>query len=136
MLNPEQIIERSAAILKVTEHIDMEEANAVQLHDAISRACMEAVTDTWIESENKRRNERQAFYLSAEYLMGRMIFNNLYCMRILDQVRDLLPFDHGPDTLFVVQIKMINKGYGSAGHVQCVERENRLRLLCADQRNA
>ena len=90
MLNPEQIIERSAAILKVTEHIDMEEANAVQLHDAISRACMEAVTDTWIESENKRRNERQAFYLSAEYLMGRMIFNNLYCMRILDQVRDLL----------------------------------------------
>ena len=61
MINADQILNRTAAILKVTEHIELEEANAVQLHDAISRACMEAVTDTWIESENKRRNGRQAF---------------------------------------------------------------------------
>ena len=52
------------------------------------------------------------------------------------QIGNLLPFDHGPDTLFVVQIKMINKGYRSPGHIQRIERKNSLRLLRADQRHA
>ncbi len=112
MISADQILNRTAAILKVTEHIELEEANAVQLHDAISRACMEAVTDTWIESENKRRNGRQAFYLSAEYLMGRMIFNNLYCMNILNQVRDLLDA-RGVDLACLEEIE--DEAFGNGG---------------------
>lgn len=33
---------------------------------------------------------RRAYYLSAEFLMGRMMYNNLYCMDILDEIKNLL----------------------------------------------
>ena len=52
------------------------------------------------------------------------------------QIGDFFPFDHGADALIIIQIEMINEGYGSPRHVQAVERENRLRLLRADQPHA
>ncbi len=85
-----ELVKRAEELLCIHEHIPMEDANAVQLHDAISGACMEEITGPWMATEDRRRNRRQAYYLSAEYLMGRMIYNNLYAMGMLKNVRDLL----------------------------------------------
>ena len=116
MMESEQILSRAISLLKTYEHVTLEKANAVQLHDAISKACMEAVADQWIDSENQRRNGRQAFYLSAEYLMGRMIYNNLFCMNMLDSIRTLLK-DRGVDLACLEDIEDDAFGNGGLGRL-------------------
>lgn len=49
---------------------------------------MEAIAPQWVEDEKKRTRNRQICYFSAEYLMGRMVSNNLYCLGILPALRD------------------------------------------------
>ncbi|MBR2288303.1 MAG: glycogen phosphorylase, partial [Clostridia bacterium] len=90
MSDTKALIERAEKLLLMHEHIHLEEANAVQLHHALSQACMEEISENWIASEEKRKHHRQAFYLSAEYLTGRMVFNNLFGMQVLDEARALL----------------------------------------------
>ena len=61
-----------------------------QLHVVIGKAVMGEIADNWTKARKKHAEERRAYYFSAEFLMGRMFYNNLYCMGILDEVRDLL----------------------------------------------
>ena len=61
-----------------------------QLHLVIGKAIMGEIADNWSKSRKKHAEGRRAYYFSAEFLMGRMFFNNLYCMGILDEVRDML----------------------------------------------
>ena len=61
-----------------------------QLHLVIGKAVMGEIADNWRKSKKKHEEGRRAYYFSAEFLMGRMFYNNLYCMGILDEVRDLL----------------------------------------------
>ena len=61
-----------------------------QLHLVIGKAVMGEIADNWRKSKKKHEESRRAYYFSAEFLMGRMFYNNLYCMGILDEVKDLL----------------------------------------------
>ncbi len=61
-----------------------------QLHLVIGKAVMGEIADNWTKARKKHAEGRRAYYFSAEFLMGRMFYNNLYCMGILDEVRDLL----------------------------------------------
>ncbi|MBQ6413531.1 MAG: glycogen/starch/alpha-glucan family phosphorylase, partial [Ruminococcus sp.] len=61
-----------------------------QLHLVIGKAVMGEIADNWRKSKKKHEEGRRAYYFSAEFLMGRMFYNNLYCMGILDEVKDLL----------------------------------------------
>ncbi len=90
MKTAKELVDRAGQLLLIREHIPMEDANAVQLHDALASACMEEITEPWMSTEDRRRDKRQAYYLSAEYLMGRMVYNNLFAMGVLEDVRDLL----------------------------------------------
>lgn len=44
---------------------------------SVSAALMEDIIPAWIESEQAFEGKKKAFYLSAEYLMGRSLSNNL-----------------------------------------------------------
>ena len=61
-----------------------------QLHLVLGKAIMGEVAENWAKSKKKHAEGRRAYYFSAEFLMGRMIYNNLYCAGILDEVRELL----------------------------------------------
>ena len=61
-----------------------------QLHLVIGKAVMGEIADNWRRSKKKHEESRRAYYFSAEFLMGRMFYNNLYCMGLLGEVRDLL----------------------------------------------
>ena len=87
MTDASLLAERAGTILCARHHKTLQEANAAQLHEALSLAAMEQLTPLWIQKEAERCGKRQAYYLSAEYLMGRMIYNNLYCLGILEDVR-------------------------------------------------
>lgn len=61
-----------------------------QLHQALGEALMEDIAPQWQGDNEKRADNKQAFYLSMEYLIGRMVFNNLYCAGMLKEADELL----------------------------------------------
>ena len=68
----------------------VEELTASELHLALGKAVMGEIAPNWAKSKAKHNSERRAYYMSAEFLMGRMMYNNLYCLGILDEVKKLL----------------------------------------------
>ena len=116
MMNAKELIVRAEAVLLTREHITLTQANAVQLHDAISSAAMEALAPLWTKKEQARQGKRQAYYISAEYLVGRMVYNNLYCMGLMDDVKKLLA-QRGVDIAILEDIEDEALGNGGLGRL-------------------
>ena len=66
------------------------ELTASELHLALGKAVMGEIAPNWAKSKAKHDSERRAYYFSAEFLMGRMMYNNLYCLGILEDVTKML----------------------------------------------
>lgn len=116
MMNAKELIARTESLLLTREHIQLKDAGAVQLHDALSTAAMEALTPTWVDCENKRLGQRNAYYLSAEYLVGRMVYNNLYCLGYLEDAKALLA-QRGVDIAVLEDIEDDAFGNGGLGRL-------------------
>ena len=116
MMNANELIARAEMLLLTREHMALKEANAIQLHDALASAAMEALAPLWAEKEKERAGKRQAYYLSAEYLVGRMVYNNLFCMGLLDDARRLLA-ERGVDIAVLEDIEDDAFGNGGLGRL-------------------
>ncbi len=115
-MNAKQLISATERILMAQSHAALPEADAAQLHNALSAACMEALAPLWQKKEAERFPKRQAYYLSMEYLVGRLVFNNLYCMGVLDEVRALLA-EKGADPALLEDIEDDAFGNGGLGRL-------------------
>ena len=73
--------------LKAEYQVTPEDATVAQLHGALSDVVMAAIANDWYENRHAHDQVRRAYYFSAEYLMGRMVYNNLYVLGILDEIR-------------------------------------------------
>ena len=89
-MNAKQLIRNAEQRLMTEYHKDLSCASAQELHNAISGAAMDALAPLWAKKEAARAGRRQAAYLSMEFLVGRLVYNNLYCMGLLDEVKTLL----------------------------------------------
>ena len=67
-----------------------ENLTPAQLHNALGKVVQTEIADNWTKSKKKHASGRRAYYFSAEFLMGRMMYNNLYCLGILDDVKSML----------------------------------------------
>ena len=76
--------------LKSDYHTTPDKAKPDQLHMALSKAVMAEIADRWQDSLERHRRQRHAYYFSAEFLMGRMIYNNLMCLGVTKEVGELL----------------------------------------------
>ncbi len=65
---------------------DIYQGNAKEIYTAFSEACMEIVEENWTSEISKKR----ACYLSAEFLIGRVINSNLFNLGILHEANELL----------------------------------------------
>ncbi|MCL2672380.1 MAG: glycogen/starch/alpha-glucan phosphorylase [Clostridiales bacterium] len=74
-------------ILKRDHQQEVNEAGAHALHDALASAVMGSIADKWFETRRQNKRQKTAYYLSAEFLVGRMVYNNLFALGILDEVR-------------------------------------------------
>jgi starch phosphorylase len=87
--------ELSQAILKnLTYSCGKSTATAVD-HDwyvATALAVRERIVDQWIESNNRTEaaQQKQVYYLSVEYLIGRLLFDALTNLRMEDDTREAL----------------------------------------------
>ena len=62
-----------------------EKASPQELHDVLSECVMERIAPLWNECEKDAAGKKRIFYLSAEFLVGRAVFNNLLALGLLEK---------------------------------------------------
>ena len=83
------ILKWTEAQLKYTYDVSLKEATPQELHEALGEAVMMAISDNWNHSKHTRMHNRKAYYISAEYLIGRLVYSNMYNLGILDELKHL-----------------------------------------------
>lgn len=88
----EKFKEDLSARLKRQYGKDISQANKHDLFDAVSASVMELIMENWMatRAEYNEKEVKQLYYLSAEFLMGRALGNNLINAGIFDQVKEVL----------------------------------------------
>ena len=76
--------------IKVRYGVKLEEAQEHQILNVVSEIIMEKIVDKWYNTKEKYSNVKNAYYLSAEYLMGRTLTNNLINLNIYNEVKNIL----------------------------------------------
>ena len=81
-----QIVNDAIKLARSKYFKDINELSSYELHDVVSTAVMSHIAEDWKKSKDKRVKNRTAFYLSAEFLVGRAIYNNLVSKGLYDEV--------------------------------------------------
>ena len=91
-INKSQFKESVVKNLKTYYGVLAADANDIQVYDAVSRSAMEIVADNMIATKESyaEQDVKQAYYLSAEFLMGRAMSNNLVNLTIEADVKEAL----------------------------------------------
>lgn len=87
-----------------------------QLHALIASCVMRKIYPRYSECLAKKRLQKTAYYLSAEFLMGRAVYSNLKNMRCDEQVKELLD-GHGADFSSLEDIEDAALGNGGLGRL-------------------
>lgn len=95
---------------------ELNELSPAELHEALGKAMMGDIAERWNESKKNHAAHRRAYYLSAEFLMGRMMYNNLYAMGVLEHTKKLLA-DKGIDINVFEEIDDAALGNGGLGRL-------------------
>ncbi len=110
------IVKWTEAQLKYTYDVSLKEATPQELHEALGQAVMMAISDNWNHSKHTRLHERKAYYISAEYLIGRLVYSNLYNLGILGEIRKLFA-ERGVDLAILEDIEDDALGNGGLGRL-------------------
>ena len=110
------ILKWTEAQLKYTADVSLREATAQELHSALGTAVMMALADNWSQSKAARMHRRKAYYISAEYLIGRLVYSNLYNMGILEEMKKLFA-ERGVDLAVLEDIEDAALGNGGLGRL-------------------
>ena len=91
-INKNELKESITRELRANFGKTIEEAHEYELYYAVSRAALEYVVEKWYNTKKTyaKKQAKQTYYLSAEFLMGRFMGNNLINLRINDVIRETL----------------------------------------------
>lgn len=87
-----------------------------QLHDAVARLVMNRLADSWNRTEAGQSARKRAYYFSAEFLVGRAVFNNLLNMKMTREVGEYL-LQAGRDLNELEEIEDAALGNGGLGRL-------------------
>ncbi|MBP3479815.1 MAG: glycogen/starch/alpha-glucan phosphorylase [Oscillospiraceae bacterium] len=110
------ILKWTEAQLKYTYDVSLQEATPQELHEALGEAIMMAISDNWNHSKHVRMHQRKAYYISAEYLVGRLVYSNMYNLGILDEMKQLFA-EHGVDLAVLEDVEDAALGNGGLGRL-------------------
>ena len=110
------IVKWTEAQLKYTYDVSLQEATPQELHEALGVAVMMSISDNWNRSKRTRMHQRKAYYFSAEYLIGRLVYSNLYNLGILDEMKQLFA-ERGVDLAVLEDIEDAALGNGGLGRL-------------------
>ena len=114
--NCQNILNWTEAQLKYTCDVSLTEATPQELHEALGQAVMMAISNNWSDSKKARMSERKAFYISAEYLIGRLVYSNMYNLGSLDEMKQLFA-ERGVDLAVLEDIEDDALGNGGLGRL-------------------
>ncbi len=115
-------MDKSTFLAKINENLmtdgrtDINNASVKQLHNAVSRAVMSDIIPLWNDTEKRHNEGRRAYYLSAEFLMGRAVYNNLYCAGLLNEAKELFN-ENGVDITCLEEVEDAALGNGGLGRL-------------------
>ncbi len=115
-LNCNQIVSQTRTLLRLQHDVGIEEATPVQLHDALGQVIMMEITKRWYECKRQRGTGRHAYYFSAEYLIGRLVYSNLFNLGILDELKSAFA-EKGVDLAELEDIEDAALGNGGLGRL-------------------
>ena len=87
-----------------------------QLHEALAHCVLHRIAAARRRSAHRHDSRRRAYYLSAEYLMGRLVHNNLLCSGLLDEATEAL-VQLGIDPARLEEIEDAALGNGGLGRL-------------------
>lgn len=99
-------------ILALEQGVTPETASVKQLYQAVSKAAMAETLPRW----KKQPGQKRACYLSAEFLLGRLIYSNLMNLGLLERCGQFLQ-SHGIDPAVFEQIEDDALGNGGLGRL-------------------
>lgn len=67
---------------------EVKNASVNEVHNIVAKVAMSQIAEDWSGSTKDFQKNRHAYYLSAEFLVGRAVQNNLICMGIFDEVKN------------------------------------------------
>ena len=115
-LDCQEILKWTETQLKNDHDVSLQEASPQALHQALGEAVMMAMADRWSDAKKARKNSRKAFYISAEYLIGRLVYSNLFNLGILDEMKQLFR-ERGVDLAILEDIEDDALGNGGLGRL-------------------
>jgi len=114
--NCENILNWTESQLKYKYEVSLTEASANELHNALGEAVMMAIHENWSASKKARADKRKAYYISAEYLIGRLVYSNLFNLGILDEMKALFAAK-GVDLAILEDVEDDALGNGGLGRL-------------------
>ena len=115
-LDCQEILKWTETQLKNDHDVSLQEASPQALHQALGEAVMMAMADRWSDAKKARKNSRKAFYISAEYLIGRLVYSNLFNLGILGEMKQLFR-ERGVDLAILEDIEDDALGNGGLGRL-------------------
>ena len=115
-LDTSRIIADTNEYLKLNYDVSMKEASPNELHGALSHVMMMQLSRRWSECKAERKGKRHAYYFSAEYLIGRLVYSNLFNLGILDELKSLFAIK-GVDLACLEEVEDAALGNGGLGRL-------------------
>ena len=112
----ERIIHQTEAILHFQHDETLQETTPQRLHECLGQVLMFECNDLWSKTKRRQAGGRRAFYFSAEYLVGRLVYANLFNLGILDEVRQAFA-EKGVDLACLEDIEDAALGNGGLGRL-------------------
>ena len=91
--------------------VNTENKTVKELYTEISELCMAEISEDW-----GKQPYRNAYYLSMEFLMGRMFFNNLMALGVLKETREIFA-EKGVDLNRFEEVEDAALGNGGLGRL-------------------
>ena len=102
-------------ILELNYGKDLKEATTIELYHAVSKASMVETGLDFVQKA-KEAEGKKACYLSAEFLVGRLVYNNLLNLGLLHQFGELMS-ENGRDMREFEEIEDAALGNGGLGRL-------------------
>ncbi len=77
-------------ILKKEYGKELSNATQKELYNAVSKAAMVELEDSWRNTEKRQETAKRACYFSAEFLIGKLVYSNLLNLKLLEGFNELM----------------------------------------------
>lgn len=112
----ERIVQQTEALLRLRHEETLQETTPQRLHECLGEVIMMQINDSWVKTKKRQTAGRRAFYFSAEYLVGRLVYSNLFNLGILSEVKKAFA-EKGVDLACLEEIEDAALGNGGLGRL-------------------